>query len=287
MYIYLNSDYVKAEEAKISPFDHGYLYGLGAFETFRLYKGHPFLLDDHLHRLQGALEELHIRLELTGLKIEDVIQKLLVLNQLENENVSVRLNVSAGAGGLAFGAMEYWEPTVMLFMRKLPEMPENLEKSGRILSLPRNTPEGEQRLKSHHYLNNILAKHEIGNDPSIEGIFLTKEGFVAEGIVSNLFWIKDHIVYTPSIDTGILNGITRQFIMRCLEKIGLQAEEGFYPAEKLLKADEVFAVNSVQEIIPLKEIGSQSFLGKKGEITQTLQKMYKQNTMLLKSRFEL
>ncbi|MCM3598918.1 aminodeoxychorismate lyase [Metabacillus idriensis] len=287
MYIYLNSGYVKAEDAKISPFDHGFLYGLGAFETFRLYKGHPFLLEDHLHRLRGALEELHIHLDLSGLQIEEVIQKLLVLNQLENEDVSVRLNVSAGAGGLAFGAMEYMEPTVMLFMRKLPEMPEDFEKCGRILSLPRNTPEGEQRLKSHHYLNNVLAKHEIGNEPSIEGIFLTKEGFVAEGIVSNLFWAKDQIVYTPAIDTGILNGITRQFVIRCLETNSVQVEEGFYLAEELLKADEVFAVNSVQEIIPLKEIGSQSFLGKKGEITQTLQKKYKQNAMLLKSRFEL
>jgi 4-amino-4-deoxychorismate lyase len=287
MYIYLNSNYVKAEEANISPFDHGYLYGLGAFETFRLYNGHPFLLNDHLDRLQDALQQLHIQLDFKSLRVEKVIQKLLKLNQLENENVSVRFNVSAGAGELAFGAMEYAKPTVMLFMRKLPAMPKDLEKRGQILTIRRNTPEGEQRLKSHHYLNNVLAKHEIGNDPSVEGIFLTQEGFVAEGIVSNLFWVKDNIVYTPSIDTGILNGITRQFIIHFLKRHEVHVEEGTYKLEAIMSAEEVFATNSVQEIVPIREISFQSFSGKKGEITQTLQKMYKQHKTLLKSRDEL
>ncbi|PLR65682.1 aminodeoxychorismate lyase [Bacillus sp. UMB0893] len=287
MYIYLNSNYVKEEEANISPFDHGYLYGLGAFETFRLYNGHPFLLKDHLDRLQDAMQHLHIHLDIKSLKVEKIIQKLLKLNQLENENVSVRLNISAGAGELAFGAMDYAEPTVMLFMKKLPAAPKDIEKRGQILTIRRNTPEGEQRLKSHHYLNNVLAKHEIGNDPSVEGIFLTKEGFVAEGIVSNLFWVKDNAVYTPSIDTGILNGITRQFIIQCLNKRKIHVEEGTYKLEELMSAEEVFATNSVQEIVPIRDISSQSFSGKKGEITQTLQKIYMQHKMLLKSRDEL
>ncbi|MEM5018567.1 aminodeoxychorismate lyase [Metabacillus indicus] len=286
MYIYLNSEFIQAEDARISPFDHGYLYGLGVFETFRVYKGHPFLLNDHMSRLKKAMGELNIQFDLSGLNIEDVIQHLLLLNDLQDEDVSVRLNVSAGDGGLMFGALEYREPTVMLFMRKLPELPADLEKRGVLLSVPRNTPEGKERIKSHHYLNNVLAKREAGNDPSVEGIFLTKDGFVAEGIVSNLFWVKDECVYTPSLDTGILNGITRQFVIRCLEKEGMRWVEGRFTADELLQADEVFAVNSVQEIIPLKEIGSSVFLGKNGAVTQTLKKIYKQSRML-KSREEL
>lgn len=286
MYIYLNSEFIQAEDARISPFDHGYLYGLGVFETFRVYKGHPFLLNDHMSRLKKAMGELNIQLDESSLKIEEVIQHLLLLNHLQDEDVSVRLNVSAGDGGLMFGALEYHEPTVMMFMRKLPELPADLEKRGLLLSVPRNTPEGKERIKSHHYLNNVLAKREAGNDPSIEGIFLTKEGFVAEGIVSNLFWVKDECVYTPSLDTGILNGITRQFIIRCLEKEGMRWKEGRFPADELLQADEVFAVNSVQEIIPLKEIGSSVFSGKNGAVTQTLKRIYKQSRML-KSREEL
>lgn len=230
--------------------------------------------------------ELNIQLDESSLNIEEIIQHLLLLNDLQDEDVSVRLNVSAGDGGLMFGALEYREPTVMMFMRKLPELPADLEKRGLLLSVPRNTPEGKERIKSHHYLNNVLAKREAGNDPSIEGIFLTKEGFVAEGIVSNLFWVKDECVYTPSLDTGILNGITRQFVIRCLEKEGMRWVEGRFTAEELLQADEVFAVNSVQEIIPLKEIGSSVFSGKNGAVTQTLKRIYKQSRML-KSREEL
>ncbi|KEZ49658.1 aminodeoxychorismate lyase [Metabacillus indicus] len=286
MYIYLNSEFIQAEDARISPFDHGYLYGLGVFETFRVYKGHPFLLNDHMSRLQKAMRELNIQLDDSSLNIEEVIQRLLLLNDLQDEDVSVRLNVSAGDGGLMFGALEYREPTVMMFMRKLPELPADLEKRGVLLSVPRNTPEGKERIKSHHYLNNVLAKREAGNDPSVEGIFLTKDGFVAEGIVSNLFWVKDECVYTPSLDTGILNGITRQFVIRCLEKEGMRWVEGRFTADELLQADEVFAVNSVQEIIPLKEIGSSVFSGKNGAVTQTLKRIYKQSRML-KSREEL
>ncbi len=286
MYIYLNSEFIQAEDARISPFDHGYLYGLGVFETFRVYKGHPFLLNDHMSRLKKAMGELNIQLDESSLKIEEVIQHLLLLNDLQDEDVSVRLNVSAGDGGLMFGALEYREPTVMMFMRKLPELPADLEKRGLLLSVPRNTPEGKERIKSHHYLNNVLAKREAGNDPSFVGIFLTKEGFVAVGIVSNLFLVKDECVYTPSLDTGILNGITRQFIIRCLEKERMLWKEGRFPADELLQADEVFAVNSVQEIIPLKEIGSSVFSGKNGAVTQTLKRIYKQSRML-KSREEL
>lgn len=286
MYIYLNSEFIHAEDARISPFDHGYLYGLGVFETFRVYKGHPFLLNDHMSRLKKAMGELNIQFDLSGLNIEDVIQHLLLLNDLQDEDVSVRLNVSAGDGGLMFGALEYREPTVMMFMRKLPELPADLEKRGLLLSVSRNTPEGKERIKSHHYLNNVLAKREAGNDPSVEGIFLTKDGFVAEGIVSNLFWVKDECVYTSSLDTGILNGITRQFVIRCLEKEGMRWVEGRFTADELLQADEVFAVNSVQEIIPLKEIGSSVFSGKNGAVTQTLKRIYKQSRML-KSREEL
>ncbi|WP_282035224.1 aminodeoxychorismate lyase [Metabacillus indicus] len=286
MYIYLNSEFIQTDDARISPFDHGYLYGLGVFETFRVYMGHPFLLNDHMSRLKKAMEELNIQFDLSSLNIEDVIQHLLLLNDLQDEDVSVRLNVSAGDGGLMFGALEYREPTVMMFMRKLPELPADLEKRGLLLSVPRNTPEGKERIKSHHYLNNVLAKREAGNDPSVEGIFLTKDGFVAEGIVSNLFWVKDECVYTPSLDTGILNGITRQFVIRCLEKEGMRWVEGRFTADELLQADEVFAVNSVQEIIPLKEIGSSVFSGKNGAVTQTLKRIYKQSRML-KSREEL
>ncbi len=268
----------------ISPFDHGYLYGLGVFETIRVYDRHPFLLSDHIHRLNEGMKELNIEKQLSSNLIDQHIKKLLDLNQIDN--AYVRLNISAGVGALGLTTESYSQPTELIFMKEL-HIPENQTKKGVFLNIRRNSPEGEWRLKSHHYLNNILAKREIGSDPLLEGIFLTKEGYVAEGIVSNIFWVTKGIVYTPSLQTGILNGITRQFVMECCKKAGIPVCEGLFLQEDLLESEEVFITNSLQEIVPITEIGDNRFRGLSGETTQALQGMYKQYRTHLMSRHEL
>ncbi|MDQ0233305.1 aminodeoxychorismate lyase [Metabacillus malikii] len=282
MYIYCNSKFIKDTEATISPFDHGFLYGLGAFETFRVYQGFPFLLYDHLERLQLAIRELGITYEICIEEIMDIIKRLLALNDCENSDVTVRLNISAGIGEVGKLAQQYEQPTILCFLRKAPT---NLfqEKNAEILELRRNTPEGKVRLKSHHYLNNILGKRELKHAPDYEGIFLTEQGYVAEGIVSNVFWRNDDIVYTPSLETGILNGITREFVKKCLKKLNICYFEGMYRKEEMLSATEIFVTNSSQQIIPIKRIGSQEFLGNDGEITLKLHELYTNyRTKLLK-----
>ncbi|MFP3471141.1 aminotransferase class IV, partial [Micrococcus sp. SIMBA_144] len=99
-----------------------------------------------------------------------------------------------------------------------------------------------------------LAKREVGSDPSIEGIFLSQDGRLAEGIVSNLFWFKNGILFTPDLSTGILNGITRQFVVHVAKKMGISVREGGFQRESLVEADEVFVTNSIQEIVPLFQI---------------------------------
>lgn len=143
------------------------------------------------------------------------------------------------------------------------------------------------RLKSHHYLNNVLAKREVGSDLNKEGIFLTQEGFLAEGIVSNLFFVKDDCVYTPSLETGILNGITRQFIFTLLQKKNIEVVEGLFTVEQLLEGDEAFVTNSIQEIVPLRSIKNKQFSVGDDALTAQLQKEYRSYTMSLMSRHEL
>jgi len=109
-------------------------------------------------------------------------------------------------------------------------------------------------LKSHHFLNNIEGKREAGPDPAVEGIFLTEDGFLAEGVVSNLFFVKGGKVFTPALETGILRGITRDFVLSLLEKHHIPYEEGFYRTEDLKLADEAFVTNSIQEIVSLSHI---------------------------------
>lgn len=205
MFIYLNGDLVRKEDAVISPFDHGFLYGMGLFETIRVYNGHPFLLDDHLQRLNNSLEVLNIKTRYTRDEILEILHPLLKINELTD--AYVRLNVSAGIGEIGLQTEPYVHPNLIIFAKPLPPAKGLQEKKSVILQLKRNTPEGFERLKSHHYLNNILAKREIGDHPECEGIFLTEDGYLAEGIVSNLFWIKDQKLYTPALETGILDGI--------------------------------------------------------------------------------
>ncbi|WP_242224315.1 aminodeoxychorismate lyase [Bacillus cereus group sp. BfR-BA-01380] len=285
MLIYVSGSFVEASEAKISPYDHGYLYGLGVFETFRIYNGHPFLLDDHYERLMTALSSLHIAWEMTKEDVKSILKELMVRNHLQN--AYVRFNVSAGSGEIGLQTDLYEEPSVIVFIKPLSTPSDVVEKEGVILRQTRNTPEGEFRLKSHHYLNNILGKREIGNTTSKEGIFLTKEGNVAEGIVSNLFFVKNNILYTPSLQTGILNGITRAFVLAAAETLGLKVREGLFLQEELLAADEVFVTNSIQEIVPIWCIGEAHFPGKEGLITNRLLRVYEMYREKLWSRNEL
>ncbi|MGG0277616.1 aminodeoxychorismate lyase [Bacillus rhizoplanae] len=285
MLIYVNGSFVEASEAKISPYDHGYLYGLGVFETFRIYNGHPFLLDDHYERLMTALSSLHIAWEMTKDDVKSILKELMVRNHLQN--AYVRLNVSAGVGEIGLQTEIYEEPSIIVFIKPLQAPGDVIEKEGVVLRQTRNTPEGEFRLKSHHYLNNILGKREIGNATTKEGIFLTKEGYVAEGIVSNIFFVKNGILHTPSLQTGILNGITRAFILVAAEMLGLEVREGLFLKEELFAADEVFVTNSIQEIVPLCCIGEVYFPGKEGFVTNQLIRVYETCREKLWSRNEL
>ncbi|OIK15704.1 4-amino-4-deoxychorismate lyase [Bacillus sp. MUM 116] len=279
MFIYVNGEIVNKEAAVISPFDHGYLYGMGLFETFRIYDGHPFLLDNHLERLNMGLEVLNIQKRFTREEVKDALKHLLDANGFTN--AYIRLNVSAGVGEVGLQVEPYQKPNVLIFAKPLQEAGEMAEKKAVLLKLKRNTPEGLTRLKSHHYMNNILAKREIGSTPDVEGIFLTEEGHIAEGIVSNIFWRKGKTLYTPAVETGILNGITRQFIIQAAKGLEMDVEEGFFRPTEVFTADEIFVTNSIQEIVPILEYEGHQMPGKSGPIVQKLHQIYRESSVVL------
>lgn len=247
MYIYLNGEKVHSEEATISLYDHGYLYGVGLFETFRTYSGKPFLFEEHLHRLVESCQQIGIEWTPDRLKLQEQIHDLLQVNDLHDGYF--RLNVSAGPEAIGLPSDLYRHYTEALLVKELP--PAITEKKLATLTLRRNTPEGAGRLKSHHYLNNILAKREA--PPDAEGVFLTGQGKVAEGIVSNLFFVKGKTVYTPALTTGILNGITREWVLKTAKELSLVIEEEEYDLSFAQQSDEVFVTNSIQEIVPVYE----------------------------------
>ncbi|TXK78265.1 aminodeoxychorismate lyase [Paenibacillus sp. N3.4] len=258
MIISMNGNLCDEQQAVVSVYDHGFLYGLGLFETFRTYEGRSFLLEEHIHRLTDACRELSIAYEPDLERIQSLIAKLLHTNNLQD--AYIRYAISAGVDHLGLPAGEYQHPTEIIYIKPLPPRDALTYEEGKalqLLKLPRNTPEGLYRFKSFHYMNNILAKRELQLYEwahGAEGLMLTEDGYLAEGIVSNIFFIKNGTLYTPSLDTGILPGITRAFILRMAEEQGILKADGLYRWEDLLEADEVFLVNSIQEIVPISTL---------------------------------
>jgi 4-amino-4-deoxychorismate lyase len=285
VYVYLNGEILHKDEVRISPFDHGFLYGMGLFETMRTYEGHAFLLEDHLERLQKGLETLNIKLDLEEVNIPAVIAGLSEKNELVNSYL--RLNISAGEGEIGLRTEPYHAPNILLLQKELPLLKPLREKEAVLLKLARNTPETSTRLKSHHYFNNIAAKREIGDDSGKEGLFLTRDGYIAEGITSNIFWVSQGRLYTPALETGILNGITREYIIELAKKTGIPVEEGLYEPEHLMKASEAFFTNSVQEIIPIHCFSGKHYPGGNGPVIKRLHAHYEHDCTRLFSKREL
>ena len=269
---FVNGEIAAAEDIQVSPFDHGFLYGMGLFETFRTYGGHPFLLDDHFSRLHSSAEKMNILLPPYNRgRAQEIIRRLLAENGLED--AYFRWNISAGAHGVGLPVSPYRDPNEFVFVKELPEyIPE--EKQAVTLALPRNRPETGVRLKSHHYFNNIAGKWELGSDQTKEGIFLTEDGSVSEGIVSNIFWLKGKTVYTPDLSCGCLPGTIRSFVIRAAEYNGLEVAAGRFPPEHAARAEEVWLTNAIQQIVPLTHWDGVPFPGRNGKVYQYLSRVY-------------
>lgn len=287
--VLLNGQVIDSHEAVISVFDHGFLYGMGVFETFRTYGGgRPWLLERHAARLAASCRALGIDYVPDAERMRDSVAALLAANGLSDGYI--RWSVSAGDAGTAVGLpqAEYAAPQEIVYAKALaPDEPDSRPgKQLRLLRLRRSSPEGatdEPRLKSFHYMNNILAKRELqaaGAGPGVEGLFLDRQSRVCEGTVSNVFWLSGGVLYTPSIETGALPGITRAYVLDMAAEAGILVREGGYGFNEMMRADEAFLTNSVQEIVPVDAIADEQgiilreFQGA-GETTRAWMRQYR------------
>ena len=272
MQCWMNGEYVAASDLRISPFDHGFLYGLGFFETFRTYGGKVLFFEAHMERLQTALQQYRIHMPYASNEILEVVKRL--NEQAGGLDGYFRLNVSAGEHSIGLQPTEYSEPNVILFRKELHVSPYGQEKTAQWLETSRNSPEQGVRVKSHHYGNNVLGRFELPSLATQEGFFLTEEGYVAEGITSNIFWAKNDILYTPSLETGILPGITREWVIQKAKKLGIQVEIGLFTRSNVEQASECFITNSVQALVPIDQLQGQKLLGNKGPLFLRLYEAY-------------
>jgi branched-chain amino acid aminotransferase len=274
MHIFLNKTIVPESEAVVSVYDHGFLYGDGIYETMRAYGGVVFMLEEHLERLARSASFLKLALPDAGF-ITDAVYRTIEANKLSD--AYIRVTVSRGRGPIGLDPALCKEPTFVVIAEPFSEYPEHLYRDGVKLIIAktrRNLVEAvNPKIKSLNFLNNIFAKVEAKERGAYEAIMLNSEGLLAEGTISNIFFVKDDLLCTPAAEVGVLDGITREIVIGSAKKSGMKVSEGaFYPVD-LFSASEVFFTNTTSEIMPVAQVELVEY--KVGEVTQSLHALYK------------
>jgi branched-chain amino acid aminotransferase len=279
MKIYLNGKMVEKENARVSVFDHGLLYGDGAFEGIRAYSGVVFRLEQHIDRLFETCHTMMINIGMTKADMIKAVVATLKANGLRDGYI--RLVVTRGDGDLGLDPRKCkGSPNVIIIADKITLYPEELYKNGlTIVTVPtlRNHPESlNPQLKSLNYLNNIMAKIEANNAGVPEAIMLDGSGYVAECTGDNIFMFKDKILKTPL--QGRLRGITRDTVMELAAKtLKINVEETWITRHEFFNAEEVFLTGTAAELIPVVKIDGRVIgSGKPGPVTLKLLKLFHQ-----------
>lgn len=279
MFIYLNGKLVPEEKALVSVFDHGFLYGDGIYETMRSYRDIVFLIDEHIKRLFRSGNLIRLKIPRSEEEIKKSIYRTLKKNNLKD--AYIRLSISRGSGEIGLDPELCKEPTFVIITKRFNEYPEELYRKGvtvSIVNTRRNAPEAlNPKIKSLNFLNNILAKIEAKEAGTYEAIMLNYRGYLTEGTITNIFFVKRGSIFTPSIEAGILDGITRDLIIRVAERNGKNVKEGLYTPEDLYSADEAFITNTTLEILPVIKI-DKNVIGKgiPGSVTKDLHRSYRE-----------
>ena len=277
--IYLNGSLVPREGAKISPFDRGFLYGYGLFETMRSYGGRLFRLDRHLARLMGGAEKLGFAAALDPTELVQALYKTIEANKLSDARI--RLTVSAGEGERRLALPSGGTLTIIIVAEELVPPPSQFYRKclcAVLVSPMRNSLSPLSRIKSTNFLDNLIAHSEAVALGADEAILLNERGFVCECSTSNIFLVMGGKLITPSVESGILPGITREAVLELANALGIEVVEREVRVAELLRADEAFLTNSIIEIRPITEIvdGKPIGLGKPGDVTKRLMTAYRE-----------
>lgn len=277
--IYINGSYFSKDDAKISVYDHGLLYGDGIFEGMRIYSGKVFRLEEHLNRLweSAAAISLEIPIEFDQLKAD--VNEAVKRNELDEGYI--RLIITRGSGALGLDPFRCANPQVIIIVDKITLYPPELYENGLELvtaSTIRNHPAAlSPRIKSLNYLNNVLAKMEGLKAGCKEALMLNHQGQVAECTGDNVFIVKSGRLVTPPKEAGILEGITRNAVMELAQEAGIETNEATLTRHDLFIADECFLTGSAAEVIPVvildgRKIGN----GSPGPITRQLNDSFRE-----------
>ncbi|OIQ10552.1 branched-chain-amino-acid transaminase [Neomoorella thermoacetica] len=279
--IYLDGEYVDEEEAKLSVFDHGVLYGDGVFEGIRAYDGRVFRLKEHIDRLYDSARHINLDPGLTKEEMTRVVLETCRRNNLRD--AYIRLVVTRGRGDLGLDPRKCPRPSIFCIAAAIELYPAELYEKGLelvTLGTRRNSPDAlDPRIKSLNYLNNIIAKMEATRAGAPEGLFLNKEGYVAEATGDNIFIVKNGQLITPPPFVGLLEGITRNAVMELAAKAGIPVYEKVFTRHDVYVADECFLTGTAAEAIPVVKVDGRPIgNGQPGPITRDLIARYRELT---------
>lgn len=272
-WVFINGEFVKKEEATVSVFDHGFLYGDGIFEGIRVYGGNIFRLHEHLVRLYDSAKSILLDIPYTLEQMEKHVVEAVRKNNLRD--AYIRLVVSRGVGDLGLDPRKCHRPNVIIIADQIQLYPQESYDNGLSIitvSTRRNVPDAlNPKIKSLNYLNNVLVKIEANQAGVGEALILNKEGYVSECSGDNIFIVRKGTVYTPPAYVGALEGITRQAIIDICQRIEYTVKEEPFTLHDVYVADEAFLTGTAAEVIPVVEVdGRQIGTGKPGPMTQRL-----------------
>ncbi|NEU28689.1 branched-chain-amino-acid transaminase [Paenibacillus polymyxa] len=272
-WIYLDGQHVTKENAKVSVYDHGFLYGDGIFEGIRIYNGNIFKCKEHLERLYDSAKSIQLNIPLSPDEMLEAMAETIRLNDMRNGYI--RLVVSRGAGNLGLDPLRCAKASVIIIVEQLAIYPEEAYLTGLktiSVSQRRNIPDAlNPKIKSLNYLNNILVKIQSNYAGVGEAIMLNSQGYVTEGSADNIFIVKNGVLYTPPCYLGALEGITRNAIIDLCAKLGCSLKEQPFTLHDVYVADEVFFTGTAAEVIAAYEVDGRTIgSGVAGPVTLQL-----------------
>ena len=276
---WLDGTIVPEDQARVSVFDHGVLYGDGVFEGIRFYQRQAFRLQAHLRRLQQSARAIQLTLPYTLNQLEVAVHD--VIQAFAEADGYLRLVVTRGKGSLGVNPDSCERGTAFIIADNLSVVAARVKTQGAkviIAATRRLPPDGlDPRVKSLNYLNHVLARIEANQANADEAILLNAQGHVTEGTTDNVFIVSNNMLLTPPVSDGALDGITRGVIMALASEQGLACVERSLSAYDLYTADECFLTGTAMELIPVREVDGRSLPGCPGPVFQTLQQAFRQS----------
>jgi branched-chain amino acid aminotransferase len=277
--VYVDGEYFPKSEAKISVFDHGYLYGDGVFEGIRAYSGRIFRLEQHIERLYDSARALALEPPVSPDELMRLTAETVRVNELTD--AYIRLVVSRGKGDLGLDPRKCPVPTIVIIADSIQLYPEHYYAQGleviTVATRRNHTTALSPKVKSLNYLNNIMAKIELNRAGMPEGLMLNAEGYVAEATGDNVFLVKRGKLYTPPEYAGLLVGITREAVMELAAQRGYEVQERLFTLYDVYCAEEAFLTGTAAEVIPVVKIDGRPIgEGQVGSITKELIQAFRQ-----------